>query len=46
MSRDLVHAAPPDEWTPGHVLVTNTLKLRRAAIAERHGSTIPVLSAD
>jgi long-chain acyl-CoA synthetase len=39
-------AVLPDVWGPGDGLVTNTMKLRRAAIAERHEAEIEALYAD
>jgi long-subunit acyl-CoA synthetase (AMP-forming) len=39
------HTVLPDEWTPGDALVTNTMKLRRAVIAERYADVIERLYA-
>ncbi|WP_051471029.1 AMP-dependent synthetase/ligase [Patulibacter minatonensis] len=39
------HAVLPDVWGPGDGLVTNTMKLRRSAIAERHADEIEALYA-
>lgn len=36
----------PDVWTPGDAVVTNTMKLRRAVIAERHAAEIEALYAE
>lgn len=40
------YAVLPDVWTPGDAVVTNTVKLRRAVIAERYAEVIEAQYAE